>query len=202
MSKTIDYYLSLMSPWSYLGAERLSALAREQRARIRVRPIDLRIVFPASGGLPLVKRAPQRQSYRLAELARWRRRLGIPLNLQPRYYPAPEAQAACLVIAAELAGGDPLRLAQALQHAVWVEERNIAELATLEAVAEETGHHGLSLMAKAFDPDVRRLYRDYSQQALDAGVFGVPSYVVEGELFWGQDRLDFLAEKLAEHHAL
>lgn len=196
MSKSVTYYLALNSPWAYLGSQRFTEIVQAARAEVAVRPIDLGDVFPKTGGLPLAKRAPERQAYRLVELKRWREARGLPLNLHPTYFPAPEGTAARMVIAAERSGGQPLKLAHALMRAVWAEERNIAEVGTLLAVAEETGHHADSLFAKASDPETGGIYESYTKEALAAGVFGVPTYVVEDEPFWGQDRLDFLEAKL------
>ena len=196
MSKVIDYYLSLVSPWTYLGSGRLAEIAQRHRAEVRVMPMNLGEVFPRTGGLPLPKRAPERQAYRLAELKRWSAHLGVPINLQPAYFPAPEITAACMVIAAGEGGGQPLALAQAFGRAVWEQERNIAEVGTCEAIAEETGHHAVDLLAKALDPAVRQRYAEQTEAAVARGVFGAPSYIYNDELFWGQDRLDFLDRAL------
>ncbi|MFQ6016587.1 MAG: 2-hydroxychromene-2-carboxylate isomerase [Kiloniellaceae bacterium] len=197
MAKVVDYYLSLVSPFAYLGSRRLEEIARRRRAEIRVKPVNYAEIFPKTGGLPLAKRAPERRAYRLVELKRWSAHLGVPLNPHPEYFPAPELVAACLVIAAGEAGGDPLRLAHAILRAVWAEERNIADAGTLETIARATGHHDPDLMAKALDPDTRATYEALTREALDRGVFGAPTYVYKDELFWGQDRLDFLDRALA-----
>lgn len=196
MSKVVDYYLSLVSPWTYLGSGRLAEIAQRHRAEVRVMPMNLGEVFPRTGGLPLPKRAPERQAYRLAELKRWSAYLGVPINLQPAYFPAPEITAACMVIAAGEGGGQPLALARAFGRAVWEQERNIAEVGTCEAIAEETGHHAVDLLAKALDPAVRQRYAEQTEAAVARGVFGAPSYLYNDELFWGQDRLDFLDRAL------
>lgn len=201
MSSHVTYYLGLNSPWAYLGSQRFAEILQNSRASVAVRPIDLGQVFPKTGGLPLAKRAPERQAYRLVELQRWREARNLPLNLHPAYFPAPEGTAARMVIAADRSGGQPLALAHAILRAVWVEERNIAEVGTLLAIAEETGHHGDSLLAKASDPETARIYEGYTAEALAAGVFGVPTYVVDGELFWGQDRLDFVEARLRADRA-
>jgi carboxymethylenebutenolidase len=196
MGKTIDYYFSLVSPWTYLGARRLEEIAAAKGAVIRVKPVSLAKIFPQSGGLPLPKRAPQRQAYRLVELERWSKFLGEPITLHPAFFPADERLAAYCVIAAGETGGDPLKLAHAILRAVWVEERNIAEEETLAAILKETGHDPEAILSAAKEPSKEAAYDELSQEALEAGVFGSPSYVVEGELFWGQDRLDFLERAL------
>ncbi|MGE8202214.1 MAG: DsbA family protein, partial [Variovorax sp.] len=98
-NRTIDYYFAPQSPWTYLGHSRFAAIAAAAGAAVRVRPIDMGSVFPVSGGLPLGKRAPQRQAYRLVDLARFSRHLGLPLNTRPKFFPVASDDAARLIIA-------------------------------------------------------------------------------------------------------
>jgi 2-hydroxychromene-2-carboxylate isomerase len=197
MTKVIDYYLFLISPWAYLGGPRFADIARRHGAEVRVKPIDARIVFPATGGVPLAKRAPERQAYRLAELARWSRHLDMPLNLQPAHFPAPDENAARLVIAAGATDGDAFGLSQAILAALWTEERDITDPTVLEQIAGACGLDGAALLAKAQEEAGGASYRDISEEAVARGVFGAPSYVYQDEVFWGQDRLDFLDRALA-----
>ncbi len=194
----VDYFLATVSPYVYLGHERFVAIARARGAQVRVRPVDFGPIFAASGGLPLGKRAPQRQAYRLVELRRFSEHMGLPMNLQPKYFPAAGDPSSRLIIATDLhAGPDAaLGLVGAVSRAVWVQERNIADEAVL---AELLAEQGLSaqLLAQSHDAAVQARYTADTQAAIDAGVFGAPSYVVDGEIFWGQDRLDFLDRRLA-----
>ena len=198
MALTVDYYFTPVSPWAFLGHDRFAALLRDGGHRVHVRPVDYGVIFPASGGLPLPKRAPQRQAYRLVELRRWAAHLGIALNPQPAFFPVDGTAATRLVVATVLAQGDAaaLELAGRVGRAIWVEQRNVADPAVLDALLVEAGLP-VSLRAQADAPEVTARFADDTQRALAAGVFGAPSYVVDGELFWGQDRLDFLARKLA-----
>jgi 2-hydroxychromene-2-carboxylate isomerase len=198
MSKVIDYYLTLISPWAYLGSQRFAEIARRHGAEVRVKPVNFGEIFPRTGGLPLAKRAPERQAYRLVELKRWSEHLGIPIHLQPKHFPAPEALAARMVIAAGETGGKPLELAQAFGTAVWEQERDIGDAATSEAIAAETGHDAAALRARAEEADTEVRHAALTEEALSRGVFGAPSYVYKDEIFWGQDRLDFLDRALAK----
>jgi 2-hydroxychromene-2-carboxylate isomerase len=197
MSTLITYCFTPVSPWAYLGHARFTRIAADAGARVDVRPVDYGTVFPASGGLPLAKRAPQRQAYRLVELRRFSEHLGVPLNLHPRFFPADATLAAKLIIAVESQDGADaaLRLTGALMRAVWAEERNIADEATLAQVLAECGL-AAGWLAQAAAAEVQQRYAANTQWALDAGVFGAPSYVVDGEIFWGQDRLEFLQRRL------
>ena len=198
MTKTIDYYFSFNSPWAYLGSRLFGEIARRHGAEVRVKPVNLGEVFPRTGGLPLPKRAPERQAYRLVELNRWRAYRDMPLNQHPAFFPADEALAAGCVIAQGAAGGDTLGLAHAILRAVWAEERDMADEATLAEILRETGAEPDALLAKARDPKTRESYEAYTQEAVARGVFGSPSYILDGELFWGQDRLEFLERALAQ----
>lgn len=198
MSLIVDYYLVPQSPWTYLGHARFAELLRSSGAQVRVLPMDLGVIFPISGGLPLPKRAPQRQAYRLLELQRFAAHLGLPLNLKPRFFPVAGDDAARLIIAADLRQGAAaaMALTGALLGAVWVQERDIADAATLTALLAESGLDS-ALLAESRSAAVQQRYEANTQAAIDAQVFGAPSYVVDGELFWGQDRLDYLARRLA-----
>ena len=196
MAIVIDYYLGPISPFSYMGGERLAKLARENGAVVNVRPIDLTKVFPATGGLPLKQRSLQRQAYRMAELRRWRDYLDIPLVLEPKFFPADANPASLMIIAARAQDLDALTLSQRIMRAVWVDELNIADPDTLVRMGEDIEMDGKDLMNRSHDPDITAEYEHDTQVAIERGVFGVPTYVIDDELFWGQDRLDFVARKL------
>jgi len=198
MSRTVDYYFAPQSPWTYLGHERFAAIAKAAGASVRVLPVDLGgKVFPISGGLPLAKRAPQRQAYRLMELKRFSEYLSAPLNIQPKFFPVNGDDAARLIIAVDLHDGteSALRVSGAVLAAVWAHERNIADAKVLAELLAQTGLNAQRL-EQSYSQAVQERYEAYTQQAIDAGVFGAPSYVVDGEIFWGQDRLDFLERRL------
>jgi 2-hydroxychromene-2-carboxylate isomerase len=197
MARMVTVYYALQSPWTYLGWARFRELALRTSAEVRYRPIRMAPVFAASGGLPLAKRPKQRQAYRLMELKRWRRRLNLPLNLHPKHFPVDEALAAGMVIAHRRRGGDVGRLSQAMMTAVWAEERNLADRPTLLAIAAAQDLDGEALLEAATSAAVQSEHEADTEAALAAGVFGVPTFVVGEELFWGQDRLDFVAEALA-----
>jgi len=198
MTKVVDYCHFLISPYAYLGSRRFTEITARRGATVNVIPISAAKVFPVSGGLPLAKRAPQRQAYRLVELARWRDHLGLPLNLRPKFFPADETKAARMVVAARRAGQDALALSNAVLRAVWAEERDIADPDTLAAIVREAGFDAGALAEAAADSTVEADYDAGTDAAIAVGVFGSPTYVIEGELFWGQDRLDFVDRALAD----
>lgn len=200
MGLRIDYFASLNSPWTHLGAARLEAVAVRHGAALRIHLVDFAIIFPASGGVPVARRSPQRQAYRMQELARWRDHLGIPLHPRPRPFPADERLAAqCVTATRETLGEEPaVALAHRLLRALWEEERDFGDPATLAALIGETGLDPVALPALGAEPRWAEQRVADTEAALARGVFGAPSYVVGAEVFWGQDRLDFLQRRLAQ----
>jgi 2-hydroxychromene-2-carboxylate isomerase len=197
LKHAIDYYLAAQSPWAYLGHARLASLVEQAGCDVRVLPADFGKVFAASGGLPLGKRAPQRQAYRLVELRRFADHLKLPLNLHPRFFPVAGDDASRLIIAVDMADGAraALRLTGAVLAAVWAEERDISDAAVLGALLAENDLDASRLAQSREAPALQR-YDAITLQAIDAGVFGAPTYCVDGELFWGQDRLDYLQRRV------
>jgi len=198
MPVTIDYYLSLNSPWTYLGSALFADIARRHGATVNVKPARFGPIFEQTGGLPLPKRSPQRQAYRLMELKRWREVRNIPISIQPKHFPSDDAAATRLVIAAKLQGKDAHRLSLELGRAVWEREESFADSAVIAAAAGRTGLDAAAVRAAApADGELDRLFDQYTTEAVAAGVFGAPSYVLpSGEIFWGQDRLDLLERAL------
>lgn len=198
MRRTVDYYFAPQSPWMYLGHERFADLLQRTDTQVRVLPVDFGKVFPVSGGLPLPQRAPQRQAYRLVELRRFSEALGIPLNPQPRCFPVAGDPAGWLITAVAEQDGDAaaMRLTGAVGRAVWAQERDIADATVLAELLDECGLDPQRL-AQSQQDGAQALYAAHTAQAIDAGVFGAPSYVIDGEVFWGQDRLDFVERRLS-----
>jgi 2-hydroxychromene-2-carboxylate isomerase len=196
--KVIDYFDSMSSPWTYLGHPRFMALARSFGLTIRHKPMDLLKVWSVSGGLPLKQRAAQRQAYRHQELRRWRELLNVTCNLEPPFHPVADRRACYMAIAAAQRGLDWDKLSYALLRAVWAEDRNIADHDTLVAIANEQGMDGKALLAATHDAAVAAEYEANTEEAMKLGVFGAPGYVFDGELFWGQDRLQMLEWRLTQ----
>jgi len=196
MSNSIRYFASLQSPWTYLGHARLYEIAARHGADVICKPVNYGKIFPISGGLPLGQRAQQRQDYRLVDLARWRDHLGIELNLHPKFFPAAELTAACMVTALGMQGGDTGVLAGAVLAAVWAGELDISDEAVLQGLADGCGLDGAVLLGAATQADTLAAYEANTDEAIELGVYGAPTYELNGELFWGQDRLEFLDRAL------
>jgi carboxymethylenebutenolidase len=195
----IDYYASLNSPWTHLGAARIEAMAGAHDASIRIYPVDFGAIFAGSGGLPLPRRAPQRQAYRLRELARWRDHLGIPIHVKPKHFPSDEAlSAGCVIGVRETIGDQPaIKLAHAVLKSVWQRELNPGEPDTMAMLIKECGLDPDAILKLGAEPRWAERREADTRAALERGVFGAPSYVIGEDIFWGQDRLDFVERRLA-----
>lgn len=201
-------YYSLSSPWAYLAGPQLQDIVRRHRVKLHLEPYDFQAVVPATGGVPLRTRPEPRRSYHEVELARWRDYLGMPLVLRPKHYPQVVTDpdwnkyAGWTVIAAAEAGQDAFPLSHAILRALWVEERDIADPNVRRRIADENGYDGASLVAAEGSERVQARYRRNSEEALALGVFGAPTFVLDGVLYWGQDRLGFVDRALAMKRAL
>ncbi|MEH6544976.1 MAG: 2-hydroxychromene-2-carboxylate isomerase [Sneathiella sp.] len=198
MTKTIDYYVTLVSPWTFMGHDRLIKIAAENDAAISILPVNFGRVFSETGGLPLAKRSQQRQDYRLQELARWKKELDLPIHIHPKFFPASDQIAALMVMEAKQQGLDAVSLGGNFLRAVWVEEKNIADTTTAIEIADSSGMDGQKLFDDSKDPDLSLEYDANTETAIKRGAFGAPSYIIEEEVFWGQDRLNFVEKKLKQ----
>ena len=193
---TVDYYVWLLSDWAYLGGVRFAQMARRHNLKINHIPMRMPDVYSGSGGVLLANRSWQRQAYRIHELKRWSARLGIKVNIEPRFFPADIDLASCMVIAAQKRGLPVAGLVNAIMASIWAEDANPADPQVLTALAARHGLDGAGLLAEADTEIIRAEYRGNTERALTAGVFGSPFYVYEGEIFWGQDRRDMLEEAI------
>jgi 2-hydroxychromene-2-carboxylate isomerase len=199
----VSCYYSLSSPWAYFGGPRLYDIVRKHGAKLVLKPYDFQDVAPRNGGVPLRTRPEARRTYHALELDRWRKHLEMPLVLEPKYYPKDglplgwNKPPGWMVIAAQERGLDAPRLSHALLRALWAEERNAADPKVRIAIANENGMRGVELQKEEMSDRVQALYRQYSEDAEKLGVFGAPTYMLNRERFWGQDRLPFLDRALA-----
>ena len=192
----IDYYFSILSPFTYLAGDGLERIAAKHGAEINYRPCDIMKVFAGTGGVPVPQRHPFRQEYRLQELKRVSKRARLPLNIKPAHWPTDAFPGSAAIIATQLWGGDAGAVARALLADCWAEEKDVAAPDVVAGALAEVGLDAASLvleMARA-----QEIYDGNTEAALANGVFGAPFYVVDGERFWGQDRLNYLDDHLAE----
>lgn len=193
----IEYFFTLVSPWTFIGDPILRDIAAKSGAKIEHVPVNLGRVFEASGGLPLGKRSDQRKALRMQELKRWRTYRSVGFNLEPAYFPASDRKAAAVVIAAQQAGHDVGELCYAFMRAVWAEEKNIADPDTIMAITNACGLDGADLIDRASDESINTKWEANTDRAIASGVMGSPFYIVDGDqCYWGQDRLEFIERQL------
>jgi 2-hydroxychromene-2-carboxylate isomerase len=197
----VEYYFSFISLWSYIGSLVFQDLVERHNVQVAFKPIDLMAVFAAGGGKPVRERPPQRQTYRLVEMERWRHIRGIPLVTWPKFYPADPSVGHRMLLAAVRQGEDVTAFAHAGLKAVWADELNVEDAGTLVALANASGLDGERLLAQSTDPALAAREAGLTREAIDRQLFGAPFYFHRGEPFWGQDRLDQLEAAIVSGRA-
>lgn len=192
MTKAIDYFFTPPSPWTYLAGPRFKSLAQRNRLVINWKPFDLFAAFALTGQKPVKKRPPQIQANRLTDLARWGSFLEMKINLEPKYFPPDPVLSSKMIIAALRTEADVTDLANAYMSAVWAEERDIANSETVISIADENGFDGKMLFQSAGNKEILQVLDRNTDEAIARSVFGSPTWIYQEELFWGQDRLEFL----------
>jgi 2-hydroxychromene-2-carboxylate isomerase len=196
MHRSIDYYFSLVSPWAYIGHATFMNLTLRHSLDVNFKPVSLPTIFAETGGLPLNKRAPARQRYRIMELQRWREKRGVRLNVHPKFWPFNVEAADHLTVAIVESGANPDQFLRKAFPGVWADERNLADEQTLVMLADGVGLPGQKLLADAKSESVKKRYEKNIKEALEVDAFGSPCYVLDGEVFWGQDRIELLDDAL------
>jgi len=196
MARQIDYYFSIPSPWAYIGHALFEDVAASHRLKINYKPVILVDLFSETGGVPLAQRHPARQRYRLMELQRWRAKRGLKLNIHPQHWPFNARLADGVVIAALAAKLNPEPFLRSAFVGVWEKQLDLADEATVVRLADEAGLPGEKLVAHSKSDEVEKLYEQNRQDAIATGVFGSPAWVLDGEVFWGQDRIELLTDAL------
>ena len=196
MSRIVDYYFSMHSPWAYIGHVPFVEMARRHNLTVTYRPVSLPEVFSETGGLPVTKRHPARLRYRILELQRWREKRRLNFKLHPKFFPFDAELADRFVVALILAGHDPDPFLRQAFAALWEHDQNLAEDATLIALAHDVQLPGERLLADARVHGAEAVYDKNTGDAIAIEVIGSPSYVLDGEVFWGQDRLELLEDAI------
>ena len=201
MPRQVDYYFSFQSPWAYIGHKLFREVANTYDLKVIHKPLVLVDLFSETGGLPRMKRHPVRQRYRIVELQRWRDKRGLNFHLQPTNWPFNARLADGVVIAALEAGHDPDPYLRRAFAAVWEDQLNLTDPAILTRLADDSGLPGRQLVERSESKEISAVYEQNRQDALAADVFGSPGYVLDGEVFWGQDRIELLADALKSGRA-
>jgi 2-hydroxychromene-2-carboxylate isomerase len=196
MSKTVELFYDFSSPNAHFSAMLLPAIAARHGARIEWRPIFLGGLFkllgaPSTPGMS----SPEKSAWSLKDLERWAQKYDVPFRFASRFPLNTVRPLRAALIAADH-GIDPGIFAQAVFRAYWVDDRDISEPGVLAEIVQDLGADPERLLARLEEPAVKDALRAATEQARAHGVFGVPSYLVEGELHFGKDRLDLVEDAL------
>jgi len=198
--KKILYFYSVASPWSYLGIKRLKEISKKYSAQIIEKPIDLvGKVFVATGGTPTPQRHISRQNYRLLELKRWGEFLNIKINQKPKFFPPKDPHLPALFCLASIDMGIDMDFSSKVLEHLWVKENDISNIDTLKLIADDLKISFEELNKLATSDKIKKIYEANTQEAININIFGVPSYVYNNEIFWGQDRLELLEYSLKKN---
>ncbi len=192
----VEYYFSFISLWSYIGSLVFQDIVARHDVEVEFKPIDLYALFSAGGGKPVRERPLGRQAYRLVEMERWKAIRNIPLVTWPKFYPADPTLGHRMLLAARRDGQNVAGFAHAGLKAVWADELNVEDPATLVSLADASGLDGARLLAQASADDLATREAELTREAIDRHLFGAPFYFYRGEPFWGQDRLDLLEQAI------
>ena len=189
----IEYYMSHGSPWTFLGHKRINKIASENDYELIIMPVNYGEVFPATGGLPVNKRPIQRQKYRLQELIRWSKFLGVKLNPKAKFFPSKSMLPSLAIISAKLLNYENVMdIAYKIMEGLWIKELDIDNEETLKSIISKLIPTAEELINFAKQDVVINELSKYTDKALNSSVFGAPTYIIDNEVFWGQDRLDFV----------
>ena len=193
----IEYYYGIPSPFAYLGSVKFQLIAKKYNVEIVEKPCDLvGGIFSKTGGIPVPQRSQQRQKYRLDEIKRWSEFLNIKINIKPKYFPPKDPHLpAKFTIAANLLGVKVV-FGHELLKQLWSEEKDISDEKNIEMVSNSFKINFIELSELAKSEKVSKIYTDNTEEAVEKNVFGAPTYIFNNELFWGQDRLEFLERAL------
>ena len=194
MTKTVEFYFDFGSPYSYLAYKALPAIAAAHGAQIVWRPMLLGGVFKATGNHSPAE-VPSKSRWMHQDMQRWAARYGAVFSFNP-HFPINTLLLMRGAVGMQMRGPDFHRYMDAVFHAMWAEPRNLGEPAELAAVLRRAGLDADVFLALAYDAAVKEQLKKHTEEAVARGVFGAPTFFVGEEMFWGQDRLDFVAAAL------
>jgi 2-hydroxychromene-2-carboxylate isomerase len=193
----VDYFMSHGSPWTFLGHNRLNKIVKKFNVQLNMYPVNYGEIFPISGGLPVSKRPLQRQKIRLQELRRWAEFLHIDLIPEPKFFPSKSLLPSLLIIAAKIKKTNKdFELASSIMNALWVKELNIDEENTLKNIMDNLELDSEDLLSFAKSQECESIFKEYTKIAIEKNVFGAPTFIIDDQIYWGQDRLDFIERHL------
>ena len=201
MNQKIDFYSSLNSIWTYIGFEAIQEYAQTHDISFSYKILHQWRLFESTGGTPLRKRHLARQRWRDFEIKRWCAKRGVKLDPTSQFMLADKVLGEKVAIAAIVTDHSPVQFLRLALRAIWSEARDISNPETVLEIADRAGLPGRDLMAYSSRSEIDDIYETNLKDAIAANVFGTPSFVRQGEVFWGQDHLDALAEAVTSNRA-
>ena len=193
----IKYYYSVASPFSYLAIDRFINLVNKKNIEVEEMPFDLvGQVFPNTGGVPVPKRHPSRLKYRLVEIERIGKKYGVSINSQPKFFPPSDPHLPAKFTIAAIQLGNKLSFGKECLKYLWANEKDISDKKVLEEICNNLQFNFNKVEALANSEKIEKIYSENSNNAIKEDVFGAPTYIYDNELYWGQDRLDYLEDKI------
>lgn len=193
----IKYYYSVASPFSYLAIDRFIDLVKKKNLEVDEKPFDLvGKVFPNTGGVPVPQRHPSRLKYRLVEIERIGKKYNVEINSQPKFFPPKDPHIAAKFTLAAIDNGNILTFGRECLKYLWAKEKDISDISVIEEICKKLNLDFNKLKEIAESEKINKVYLENSNDAIKENIFGAPTYVYNNELYWGQDRLEYLEEKI------
>ena len=181
------------SPWTFLGHKKVNEISNKNNCELDIMPVNYGEIFPVSGGLPVHKRPLQRQKYRLQELKRWSEFLKIKLNPEPKHFPSRSLLPSKVIISVKILNFENVNdIAYAIMEGLWIKELNIDDPKNLKKILTRFIKTADEVIDFSESKQVEKEMNEYTKEAIDLAVFGATTYIIDDQIYWGQDRLDFL----------
>ena len=193
----VDYFMSHGSHWTFLGHKRLGEIIKKYKVKLNMLPVNYGEIFPISGGLPVSKRPVQRQKIRLQELKRWSKFLDINLIPQPTSFPSKSMLPSLLIIASQIMKTNKdFELAHNIMNALWVEDLDIDDENVLLSILNKMDFSSEEILSLAKSEECSNTIQKFTKIAIEKNVFGAPTFKIDDQIYWGQDRLNFVDRHL------
>jgi len=196
----IEYFYSTHSAFAYLGSQLFGQISANDSRSVRYVPFDLRRLFKALGRSPNGSQSDTHRAYFFGrELNRWAQFRGVEMLPEiPTYHDHDLAQSSRMIIAAQQQGIDVGQLTHVMLSAHWIDDADLDDSATLIKIANDAGLNGQELMNAQRDPAIDKIYLANTDEAIEREIFGSPTYIVDGDVFYGQDRLELVQRALTQ----